>query len=407
MEREELYIEFVDGTLDTDSELEFAQKFTTDESFRSGFRAYLKLINTINKNTRSYGPTLEETNQLFTKLGYTTPILLAPAHTNTKKKGKFLLFSKYFTTVILSSIITILLLGIYKDDNYVKFGSKQLNKSENGLAEKNNPAISTIQREGELSKFKSNNLKSNENDEESSNSTDIHHNIKLFENNNLNTDTSNFSNKNIDRLEYLDIALTNNQIPITNLFNQTNRDYYQNTPINELFNISSEPQNIKIENNFIIEFKNSPTLFFNPPKVNPNNLNEFNNIDLSILYQLSRNISMGLNLKQETFYLDYDGIDNTGKEYQTYQHPNLTSIGLISRYKPFKIAQNFEPIIQICLSINNNGLITRELIGLEYYPVDNFYFIIGTEINQFFFQHQKKLFNANKISLNYGIGVKL
>ena len=52
-------------------------------------------------------------------------------------------------------------------------------------------------------------------------------------------------------------------------------------------------------------------------------------------------------------------------------------------------------------------MITRELIGFEYLPIDNFYFILGAEFSQFIFQHQNAIKNANKISLNFGLGVKL
>lgn len=53
------------------------------------------------------------------------------------------------------------------------------------------------------------------------------------------------------------------------------------------------------------------------------------------------------------------------------------------------------------------GFVTREMIGLEYYPIDYFYFTIGAELHQFYYQHNNNNFINQKISFNYGLGVKL
>jgi hypothetical protein len=47
------------------------------------------------------------------------------------------------------------------------------------------------------------------------------------------------------------------------------------------------------------------------------------------------------------------------------------------------------------------------MLGFEYYPFDNVYFTIGAELHQFYYQHNNNNFINQKISFNYGLGVKL
>jgi hypothetical protein len=135
-------------------------------------------------------------------------------------------------------------------------------------------------------------------------------------------------------------------------------------------------------------------------------MNIFNNLSVSIYYPLYKTLLIGAEYRQETFYVIYDGKDNKGKNMTYYQQPNLSTFGVSLRYSPFDLGKNFKPFGQVFLGGNIVGFVSREMLGVEYYPYENVYFLLGGELNQFFFRHGSTWFNANKLSLNYGIGMK-
>lgn len=398
MEREALYMDFVDGIIDKESEEEFAKLFASDESFRRGFKAYLKLIQTINKNTKGFGPTVEETNQLFSRLGILPPVYAVPSAGTKAKTGKYYSFSKYFVTAIIASLLTFLLM--YNSYDSIIENSETIAKiyaSNPKLIVMESPETAINQKDSELSKMES-----------------IQHfaknQSKLASEEVSNYDSDELANPVNTKTIHIKIdksTIDNSFLSDDDLMKQDERIFYKNE-IENLINLEEfEKINTEMTNNFIIELKNTPTITSKEVKVNPESLNEFNNIDLSLNYAISSNFEVGLNIRQETFYLEYNGTDDFKGEYIIIQHPNILSYGLITRYKPLMITQNIAPIMQLSFNASKSGIITRELVGFEYLPIDNFYFMFGAEFSQFIFQHQNVINNSSKISINFGLGVKL
>lgn len=57
----------------------------------------------------------------------------------------------------------------------------------------------------------------------------------------------------------------------------------------------------------------------------------FDSKSLVLLYDLSSSISLGLNLRQEFYYLDYTG-QVGAKEFRYEQNTNFTSIGIVGKF---------------------------------------------------------------------------
>jgi hypothetical protein len=119
-----------------------------------------------------------------------------------------------------------------------------------------------------------------------------------------------------------------------------------------------------------------------------------------------KGLMLGANFRQETFYVEYDGMSDKGQSVRMYQHPNLSTYSIMLRYNPLDISEKIKPFAQISVGVNLYGPIMREMAGLEFYPFDNVYFVLGAEFNQLFFTHDDKSYNAGKFSINYGLGIK-
>ena len=397
MEREALYIDFVDGIIDKESEEEFAKLFASDESFRRGFKAYLKLITTINKNTRGFGPTVDETNQLFSRLGILPPVYALPSAGAKAKTGKYYSFSKSFATLILASITFLLMYNSYDSIIEKSETNARIYESNPKLIVMESPETAINQKDSELSKMKSiQRFAKNQS--------------KLPSEDDSKNDFDELANSNNPRNIHIKIeksTIDNSFLSDDDLMKQDERIFYKNEIENLITMDEFEKIETEMTNNFNLEIKNTPTINKGTIKINPESLNEYNNMDFSIKFGLFSNFEIGLNIRQETFYLEYNGTDEFKGDYRIIQHPNILSYGIITRYKLLRIGQSVEPFMQIGINANKSGMITRELIGFEYLPIDNFYFILGAEFSQFIFQHQNAIKNANKISLNFGLGVKL
>jgi hypothetical protein len=162
----------------------------------------------------------------------------------------------------------------------------------------------------------------------------------------------------------------------------------------------------KYDSRFRFEFKNTPSWFAKSPTIQPYQMSIFNNLSVTFLYPLYKALILGADFRQETFYVEYEGKNDKGLNTIYFQQPNLSTFSFLMRYTPFDFTDNFRPFGQILLGGNKIGVISREMIGLEYYPFEYVFFLLGAELNQFYFTHNSTWFNASKYSLNYGMGVK-
>mgnify|MGYP001369306094 CR=1 FL=1 len=109
------------------------------------------------------------------------------------------------------------------------------------------------------------------------------------------------------------------------------------------------------DSKFRFEFKNTPSWFSNSPIVQPNRLNSFNNLSVSLSYPVYKTLILGTEFRQETFYVQYDGKDNSGQDMTFYQQPNVSTFGITLRYSPFDIGNRIKPFGQLALGGNSVG----------------------------------------------------
>jgi len=131
----------------------------------------------------------------------------------------------------------------------------------------------------------------------------------------------------------------------------------------------------------------------------------FANSDLSLMYKLSDNFSTGVDIRRETFYQEYSGMDEHGIINNYYQQPNFVSYGGVMRYQ-YEALDWLYPLGQITLGGNKAGFVYRGMLGFEIVPYEKIGFIFGFEYNGMIFKHLDEQYRAGKYGFKYGVSLK-
>jgi hypothetical protein len=131
-------------------------------------------------------------------------------------------------------------------------------------------------------------------------------------------------------------------------------------------------------------------------------VSQFNNNSLSVLYNFASGLSVGAELRQETFLLEFTGEDINKVMYLYRQEPNFTTLSLLSRYT-YDMSETLDPFAQITFGGNKIGVVGRLMGGFMYSPYQNLNLILGFEYNNMSFQYQGNRFNSGKVGINYGV----
>ena len=153
------------------------------------------------------------------------------------------------------------------------------------------------------------------------------------------------------------------------------------------------------------EWKGSQTLHTNSYGFNKDDLSQFNNNSLSIMYNFKNGFSVGSEIRQETFLLEFSGEDINNVTYLYRQEPNFTTLSFLGRYS-YDMSATLDPFAQFTFGGNKIGVVGRLMGGVMYSPYQNLNMILGVEYNNMSFQYQGDRFNAGKIGINYGVSVQ-
>jgi hypothetical protein len=151
-----------------------------------------------------------------------------------------------------------------------------------------------------------------------------------------------------------------------------------------------------------LEVRNSAAWNFPEETISPSRWAKLNNTGASLLYEYLDNSFVGIDIRQETFFLQYTDEGNPRIKVSYDQQPNLTSYGIFMRMNT-PVTNNLAFAGQFGVSFNSYGTILRPMFGLTYSAYDNFSFIIDAEFSGMVFQHNQKTFTATKLGFNYGI----
>ena len=153
------------------------------------------------------------------------------------------------------------------------------------------------------------------------------------------------------------------------------------------------------------EWKGSQTYNDNNFEFDKSNYSQFNNNSLSIMYNFENGFSVGSELRQETFLLEFTGEDVNDVTYLYRQEPNFTTLSFLGRYT-YDMSNTLDPFAEFTFGGNKIGVVGRLMGGVVYSPYQNFNMIFGLEYNNMSFQYQGDRFNSGKVGINYGVSVQ-
>lgn len=183
---------------------------------------------------------------------------------------------------------------------------------------------------------------------------------------------------------------------------QNNNEAINLSPKLELEQASHSSLSSSRERSWSAEWKGSQTFNSNATEIANNDVSQFNNNSLSVLYNFESGFSVGADLRQETFFLEFTGEDVNNVTYLYRQEPNFTTLSLLGRYT-YDMSETLNPFAQITFGGNKIGVVGRIMGGFMYSPYQNLNLILGVEYNSMSFQYQGDRFNSGKVGINYGV----
>ncbi len=384
MDKFQLISDFIDGELEPLLESQLFLELSSDDELRQKLKNTILLKSALASNLSAFAPSANQTQKLFSALGF-KDVLNPPTSTGKiENQGKFLNATKYLMILLLGGFLMFLISRYFTDDIPEKIITKSDNSKHIYDLANQIPPIPIIKNyENEQKLTKSIGNKKNE--------------------------THLIANESYDYEEFVNAetiqTIMNSEHKIiieSDLFSLQN--FTSNTMIELPFVIRNSYPSTRI-GKFSIELFNSHYFSSEEPTISPSKNAIFNNSAIKVVYDLSDNITLGAEARQETFYQVFEGMDEFGIINTYRQQPNFTTIGAIGRYK-ITNWYNFIPFIELNVGTNNAGLVYRGTTGITYSPYHNFNIILNLEYSNLNFMHQQNWFNSNKFGINYGFGIK-
>lgn len=411
MEKFEKLNEFVEGNLDVADEQALFSDLATDDELRTEFKQLMAISSTIKNNRNSFQKNENTKKSVFAALGLSVPIADAVSTASGTAAGVAggIGLKSLLTTGLISAIATgvivfftfgfnpksetvqknlssIPVVQKYSFDQKVPvFDTNAENKRTE--SDKNNLSSSTHSKELSLTDYSNKNVINNGNDQNESNTISIDNNNgnKIFEidsNQDL-VESNSLFNNNLDK--------NNNQISIANP---------SVTIIPEL--AYNEGNNNK--EGWSFELRGAEA-FNSDNGMQPQGDTKFINNVISVMYNTKDNWSFGAEVRREAFFLNFEGTNFNGINYEYEQMPTYNTLSILTRYK-LDINGNFDPFAQLSFGGNKIGVIGRSTLGIMYSPFDKLSFVLAGEYSNLFYQYQGKRFNSGRFGLTYGVQLR-
>jgi hypothetical protein len=439
MENTKIIQDFLDGKLDESGEDTFFNEVASNKESREVFKSYLAIELALKNDSKTFIPPLSTTTGLLTRLGFAIPGAIAGGAAVTGL-GKFE-FLRNFTQGIYSALVSaavtaVAILGyIHVTDSNKETETKIINKSEavsnqispipdksaqtpvntqlnnqgmNNLAQSQKPIIKYvyITKKESISSDKNNTPLINDDKSGSLNNEVIKNDVAVLNEKNKNeqiisNDDQSLNKKvnNFEKSSLFTSPLNNENIR----FNQEN-NFPRLKGNNENYTFGNF--NIFKNSGLGIEIRGLQDWSLKDPAVKESSVPKFNNMGLSLTYKVTDNFSIAFDGRQEYFYQEYNGIDESGNTNLYQQFPSFLSLGLGLKYN-FLNYENVSAFGQATFGGNEAGLIGRTMIGIEFLPKNFYTFFIGLEASMMNYYHKDNRFQTSKIGLNYGIKFNL
>lgn len=385
--------EFAEGTLDSAAEHELFGRLAASSELRSELKQLMAFNSAINSNRSLFSVPVDSKAKIFSSIGFNPAPVPQPVPI-TARIGD--LFKKYYGRIFAGigcaaagAIIAYMLLGAPEPDNGKNFAGKTVNAAI--------PTVSSMQTDAPVKSIirdtvvivKYVMLKEEEKYSE---------NLASAAENPITQEALSANNTSVPELRFSNVISSNGTKP--NFLSSGNERDMPVFAINQEFPLFTSVGNLK--KGLSVEVRGSQ--YWNMPEasMNPSKYAMFNNTGITILYDISENISLGLDMRQENFFQTFDGDDKYGLPVMYEQQPNFTSFGAVLRYDS-RSTKSLRPIYQVIAGGNQVGILGRASAGFAYSPYSDISFVLGLEYSYLLYSYQNKMFNSQKLGFNYGV----
>ena len=414
--------DFIDGTLSHEEEERLFSEFSSNEEMRTEFKQQLAISSAIKSDVKAFTPKAESTLKIFNALGF-APVPVPAPSVFTRLKGFYAGNAPAIWTGLAASFATALVFLSLMHTGII--GSSN---AEPALAQEQNivfelPVVESYVPDefGTQAQTKGNNFTNADHSIPKNTNSNSDRNSNIYGKMNENTIVDANQNKIADT-EAIDKPVKNYTLitgtnsfngqtqadpSVLSKFNTNSNDFtlipqseYQ-TSVSELIN-ASRPD---IADNFILEFSGAQYFNSETGNMHPSEQMLLNNTNLSLLYEINKELYFGFSYTRENFYMKFRGID-FGVLYEYEQNPNLQTLTAILRYAPEWASSSLvSPFVSMSLGGNILGPVARGALGTKISMGANSYLLFSADYSAMWFEHQRAINNSGKLGINAGFGI--
>lgn len=423
MSYSKLIHDYLDGELTTSQQDLLFSELANNIELRQEFNQQVRLQTLAQSDLTSISPPTEAANAVFAKLGFTIPNTdfsgklfdSKPVATGIFWKSTIEFFKKNFPTFLTSVISTIItaLLFLYFFNNNSSLNYSNLDGSGKNVA---SAGTNLLKAETDVNQTDANSLTRNITEAEferlfSKALADYFNQNPLKSNIILPSGTSIF--------DISDKSNPNENKNTTDLNKEnTNQNNYQN-----LFPLFVQPNSNSSESKTSLtapeaisdissdEFSLALRSFSSQSSIKtsvPSNANPwFNNMALSLAYNLNKYHSFGVEVGQEPFAQKFQKTEfDLTSTYE--QNPLLFWYGGYYRfsYPDFIFNEQIFPFAQIFGGATSIGPLIKSQIGFQFKPDKRVTFVLGGEFSRLIYSLQNNIYNSDKFGITYGISIQ-
>ncbi len=385
MEYNELFYEFLDGTLDQENEQELFISLASNDELRKELKHIVAINSAVKSDISAFQPSKESETKILSALGFSLfPSTVSPSSIPSKSILTGSKFWSYLSIGIISALTTAIIMLLFSNDQTTPELQNLVAKPDTIYIEKApisaNNDVPEIHR-STIRNVKTNYIASNQHQNQVSVPEDEVENTPGIQ-------------ETISLAEFVQLK-------------HISRDKFYTNPRQFSELLRPELSQPHISSNFSLQMRGHTNWYFTEPLIHPEKYQYFNNLSIALLYNVNQEIVIGLAYRRDN-YLQKFHISENGKIYEITQQPNFDNFTFAFQYNPnIIILEYFKPISELDVGFNEVGYVGSVMLGTEILP-DNFTsFVLGFELSNLFFREQNKWYISNKYGIIYGIKMKL
>ncbi|GEM_PF-1548799 len=402
--------EFLDGELDSRQEQELFAALSSDSSLRNELKQAIDMDKGLSKRVSAFVPYSSTTMSIFSRLGIGTAAGVAAAGTILGLKDSIIAFFSSSLGTIVSTVVAIAVTA----GSFLTF----YNPPDTNINPMNNQKQSQqIQSDNKLPHQKGNNIpgvvaKSTDNNTNVKVDTVIKYITRTVVKNRNNDNSANFSDTR--QQKEIETQVENTELAYNDIISpseaqvESSQQLYLNKS-NEISPLREQeylfyPLTVNSSKLLNLSFEVKGNGYWNIPKADVPlyNAPAFANLQLSTLYAFNDKFSVGIDLRQESFYQKFIGTNELGESFEYKQYPNYYTFSVLGRYSFLKNSI-YGIFTQASMGGTATGGVGRLMLGIELSPFSNISFLLGIEGGMLIYKHQNNIFSSPKLGLNYGV----